>query len=87
MADYEGPIEVGMTFLWEPMKPHATVHIKVASVVDNGEEKWIETRSWVARDKVSGGYDGDPGWNDEGRFREAVIPVPDPRAVTEAEER
>lgn len=75
---YLGPIEVGMQFLWEPMKPHATEHMKVIQTNVNGDgELWITTRSWVAESKISGDYVGTTCWNDESRFREAVILVTD----------
>lgn len=78
MADYIGPIEVGMRFLWEPMKPHATDHMKVIETKINGDgELWITTRSWVADSQVSGDYVGTTAWNDESRFREAVVLVTD----------
>lgn len=76
MHEYEGPIEKGMRFLWEPMKPHATEHlIVIERRINEDDEMWITTRAWVATSKVDGGYTGQTCWNDESRFREAVIPV------------
>lgn len=76
MKKYKGPIEVGMTFLWEPMKPHATTHIIVtARKINEDDEMWIETQDWVQTTKISGGYTGDKWWNDESRFREACVLV------------
>lgn len=79
MQEYTGPIERGMRFLWEPMKPHATRHIKVIKrEINSDDEMWIETREWVADSKISGDYVGKTCWNDESRFREAVVLVVDP---------
>lgn len=72
---YTGPIEVGMTFLWEPMKPWATEHVKVVEVKDNGEELWMTTKGWEPTSRVSGDYTGPVYWNSEDRFREAVVLV------------
>lgn len=99
MDRYSGPIEPGMTFLWEPFLPHATVHVKVTRVTGPGDDEKIEiaestcilsggheqriwTRSWGRRylgnTRTDGDYDGDEVWNEESRFREAVIAVPLP---------
>ncbi len=75
---YTGPIEVGMRFLWEPMKPQATSHIKVIErKINSDDEMWITTRAWLPTSKVGGSYDGETNFNDESRFREAVVLVED----------
>jgi hypothetical protein len=79
MQEYTGPIERGMRFLWEPMLPHATQHcIVIDRKINSDDEMWITTRAWVATSKVSGDYTGETCYNDEGRFREAVVLVVDP---------
>lgn len=67
--DYDGPIEPGMTFVWEPLKPHACLHVQVTRV--EGEMLW--TRSWVKHSRVNGAYEGEETWNEVGRVREAVM--------------
>jgi hypothetical protein len=71
MPDYANPIETGMTFLWEPMLPWATAHIKVTKV----SEDWVWCRSWIPTDAISGDYTGPELANETDRFRQAVIPV------------
>lgn len=79
MQEYTGPIEKGMQFLWEPMLPHATQHIIVTKrTINADDEMWIETRAWVPDSKISGDYVGETAWNDESRFREAVVLVVTP---------
>lgn len=81
MQEYTGPIERGMRFLWEPMKPHATEHlIVIERKINSDDEMWITTRSWVATSKVTGDYTGETCYNDESRFREAVMLVVDEEA-------
>lgn len=61
---YEGEIEVGMTFVWEPNKPHAR---QVVTVVHVTEPEHDERKIWTS----------ETVWNDESRFREAVVDVTD----------
>lgn len=67
-SGYTGPIEVGMRFVWEPELPPARCLIEVAKVVPvlGGDSKIF---TFVPGSVV------DPVWNEESRFREAVIPV------------
>jgi hypothetical protein len=92
---YKGPIEPGMTFLWEPFIPHATEHLRVDRVtgpgddeivvdipgtrctVSGGHETRVWSRSWVATSKISGDYTGPSVFNDESRFRGAVVRIPE----------
>lgn len=65
---YTGPINPGMRFVWEPNNPRARCVIKVERmVIKHGGENRIYT-------SVVGSSD-DPVWNEESRFREAVIPI------------
>jgi hypothetical protein len=73
--DYAGPIEPGMRFIWEPLKPHAWCRCLVVEVRDRpGDERMILC-------EASGGLypgfkEGERSWVEESRFREAVIPEP-----------
>lgn len=80
---YKGRINPGDVFAWEPDLPHARelvvvtristpdndkviVHARGSAVISGGHEQRIWTRS----------IDGDDEfWNDESRFREAVVPT------------
>ena len=59
---YRGEIEVGMTFIWEPNKPHARQIVKVVRIDRSHDDARIWTGSV---------------WNEESRFREAVVDVSD----------
>lgn len=61
---YQGEIEVGMTFIWEPNKPPARQVVTVIRVTDSDHD---ERKIWTSEDV----------WNDESRFREAVVDVSD----------
>lgn len=61
---YEGEISVGMTFIWEPNKPHAREVVTVARIT---EPEHDERKIWTS----------ETVWNDESRFREAVVDVSD----------
>lgn len=60
---YRGEIEVGMTFIWEPNKPHARQVVKVVRI-DRAHD---DARIWTSAEV----------WNEESRFREAVVDVSD----------
>lgn len=60
---YRGEIEVGMTFIWEPNKPRARQVVKVVRI-DRAHD---DARIWTSAEV----------WNEESRFREAVIDVSD----------
>jgi hypothetical protein len=76
-TDYQGPIKVGMHFIWEPTRPAAWAHIVVTEIkthAPNGfrfDERRIQTEN-VTRNRY--GREGDVAWNEEGRFREACRP-------------
>lgn len=69
--DYEGPINVGDVFVWEPTNPDAMATVRVIRVNlvegDQGNTKIITER-------FPGG--GEEHWNFEDRFREACVKVP-----------
>lgn len=62
---YEGPIEVGQTFIWEPDQPHAWALVKVEEAKLDQPEPVVLARIVDGRDK------GKSYFNDEDRFREA----------------
>ena len=80
---YKGPINPGDVFAWEPDLPHARELVVVTRITGPGEDQTIEHALGVA--VLSGGHeqrvwtrplDGDEEvWNDESRFREAVVPT------------
>lgn len=86
---YEGPIEPGEVFAWEPDIPTARQLVIVCQVDDAlGDERRIWTLDlnsplrgrpdrWKAamRHTARSFIDGAPTWNDESRFREAVVPT------------
>jgi hypothetical protein len=67
---YRGPIKNGMAFVWEPDKPHAVAQIEVI------ETKYIGADHLVLAKILYGPDVGRAYWNDESRFREAVVPLP-----------
>jgi hypothetical protein len=71
---YPGPIEAGMEFIWEPRHAHATQRVLVTEVVPrDGDETIIFC---VRCDDEGRPREPNPGpWNEEGRFREACVPV------------
>jgi hypothetical protein len=60
-AHYQGPIEVGMTFIWRV----GTIHQEAIVVTRVHEPENDERRIWVK-------HKGGEHWNDESAFREAV---------------
>lgn len=71
--DYDGKIEVGQEFIWEPDKPHARAIIKVTEIKASGPEDGPDDEIWIGSKTVG---DDQTYWNEESRFREAVIPAP-----------
>lgn len=86
---YEGPIEVGMIFAWEPDVPTArqlAVVCEITTPADDEIRIWTmgldspmreQPERWKAamRHVSSHLFEGAPTWNDESRFREAVVPT------------
>lgn len=91
---YEGPIEVGMVFAWEPDLPHARELLVVTRiggplaplVANHGAGSAVIFRGDDDERKIWSTFFGeDPMpwrrgqdrevWNDESRFREAVVPT------------
>jgi hypothetical protein len=63
---YDGPIEVGERFVWEPDKPHARANVTVTEVRNRpNDERVIQTLD----------DEGRYHWNEESRFREACVRV------------
>lgn len=60
---YKGKIEVGMTFIWEPNKANARQIVTVSRI----DYSHTDPRIWTSADV----------WNEESRFREAVVDVTD----------
>jgi hypothetical protein len=69
---YTGEIKVGGLFLWEPTLPSARVEIIVVRIdaFENDERK-IWSRGSERKMHM---YFNKTVWNDERRFREAVVP-------------
>ena len=69
---YQGEIRVGDLFVWEPDLSHAREDVIVVRIdtYENDESK-IWTRSHLRRMHL---YFNPTVWNDESRFREAVVP-------------
>lgn len=63
---YAGEIKVGDEFMWEPDLPHAREPIVVTKIdeTQNGRIIWSQSTRPSAT----------PTWNEESRFREAVVP-------------
>lgn len=57
--NYTGPINVGDRFIWEPTQPDARQRI----VVTEAKPEWVQSE----------GENGGCYWNEESRFREAVV--------------
>jgi hypothetical protein len=83
---YNGPIQVGDFFIWEPTKPHTREFVQVMKIIRKEESKATEdrivTRSLSANQKLTTEFP----WNDESRFREACIRVTDTRIFFKDEE-
>lgn len=74
---WDGPIEVGDHFIWEPDKPAVWCHVVVVRVYCEDDRCVIWARV------IHGDLRNPPGsesWNDESRFREACWPC-DPHGV------
>jgi hypothetical protein len=71
-VSYDGPIRVGMRFVWEPNKDHARERVEVTRVFTNADDE-----IWVFSRKLDGSDPAEHG-NEADRFREAVIPVTEP---------
>lgn len=69
---YLGEIKVGDLFVWEPNLAHAYDEIIVVRIdTPNNDERKIWCRSHLRKMHL---YFNKTVWNDEGRFREAVVP-------------
>lgn len=69
---YAGKIDVGDLYTWEPDLPHALAEIVVVRIEERqGNEPIIWSRSHLRPMHL---YFNRTCWNDESRFREAVIP-------------
>jgi hypothetical protein len=69
-APYTGPIGPGMRFEWERDKPHARCTVTVTRVV---KRPHADTQVYTQDDRfVKAPREV---WNDESRFREAVVPL------------
>jgi hypothetical protein len=86
---YEGPIEVGMVFAWEPDIPTARQLCVVCEITEpENDERRIWTMDldspmrgrpdrWrpMMRHIAAYLFAGAPTWNEEGHFRHAVVPT------------
>lgn len=82
---YEGPIEVGMHFLWMKETPAAWARVVVTRVADRDSDGSLfdERRIWTRTLSHSRSNPEDlETWNDEGRCREAFTPCDDKGNVT-----
>lgn len=73
MSDaYDGPIEPGMCFWWEPESAYAFCEVRVTRLADEGPggERLIYATPSTGRDA------GNEYGNNESRFREAVVLIP-----------
>jgi len=75
---YDGPINPGDHFIWEPDKPSAWCHIEVMRVEDRGTTDRVVWTRVVQSNRFN--PEGQETWNDESRFREACRPC-DARGV------
>ena len=83
-APYAGKIDVGMEFVWEPDDSRARTKIVVTELKASGPEDGPGGELWI-RSKASGDSGLGP-WNEESRFREAVVLAaltPPPAAPTD----
>lgn len=72
-APYDGPIEQGMRFLWEGDKAHARCVVSVTGFGQVDGERTIRgVVEQVGPTTISA--IGEENWNEESRFREAVVP-------------
>jgi len=73
---YRGPIDIGMRFIWEPDLPHARQEIMVIGVMTDADpfNRKIQARA-LSPNLFPGQGIGNQVWNDEGRFREACVPL------------
>lgn len=69
---YAGEIRVGMVFIWEPDNPRSYCRVVVTDIKCSGPEDGPGGERWI-RSSEKG--DGLGAWNEESRFREAVVPV------------
>lgn len=71
---YDGPIEVGMRFIWEPDDPRAFALIEVTRLIDRSPDERIIWSKRVRAARAGPTKADDDVWSEEGRFREAVTP-------------
>lgn len=67
---YDGPIDIGMYFIWEPDNPKAWQHVMVSRIDERPHD---ERAIWVVHIRTTPGLIKEPVWNDESRFREACV--------------
>lgn len=72
---YEGPIETGMRFVWEPDKPQIRCVLEVTEFIDEGDPYDSLVRTMIlVPDTYPQSKPGAISANSERRFREACIP-------------
>ena len=74
---YNDKIEVGMQFVWEPLKPFSAEHIKVTRILEREHD---ETMIYTKTLEYSPSFRGSlptilEPYNEESRFREACLPL------------
>ena len=67
---YDGKIEPGMQFEWEPSKPHAHAGVEVTEVKTVDGDRLVYAKVLWGKGEKDKIY-----WNDMSRFREAVQPM------------
>jgi hypothetical protein len=72
MRWYAGPIEPGEIYAWEPDLPHARQLMLVTRVANRAPD---EPAIWCAPIADGQAQHDKAVWNDESRFREAVVPT------------
>lgn len=75
LPTYDGPVHTGLTFVYQPLVPTATVHVQVIDVAtDMGlDEDIVLMTSWVKHSKANGAYEGELTWVPLDHFRESVM--------------
>lgn len=85
LVTYDGPIEVGMHFIWMKDLPRAWAHVVVTKIdtQDSNGVTFDERRIWTRTlsNSIANRVNGE-AWNEEGRCREAFTPCDERGNVT-----
>lgn len=85
IVSYDGPIEVGMFFIWMKDLPRAWAHVVVTKIdtQDSNGVQFDERRIWTRTlsNSIANRINGE-SWNEEGRCREAFTPCDEHGVIT-----